>query len=112
MVGISTPPQPEGRLGAQAGMTYRPKPIPFVTWADGGNNLRVPAQVGGAFVVWSPPQPADVERGSRSRAGQSAAEGGGAKRWPERDRGPLFHPLARKGAPHPTAKEVISGAGP
>jgi hypothetical protein len=41
-----------------------------------------------------------------SRGGQSAAEGGGAKRWPERDREPLFHPLekaegkgARRGLP-------------
>ena len=42
---------------------------------------------------WSgrPLQPADVKRGSWSRAGQSAAEGGGAKRWPERDREPLFY---------------------
>ena len=33
-----------------------------------------------------PPQRADVKRVSRSREGQSAAEGGRAKRWPERDR--------------------------
>ncbi len=39
------------------------------------------------------------KRGSRSRARQSAAEGGGAKRWLERDREPLFHPRAKKGAP-------------
>ena len=46
------------------------------------------------------PNHANVKRGSRSRGGQSAAEGGGAKRWPERDREPLFHPPAIKG---PTA---------
>ncbi len=38
-----------------------------------------------------PPRHADVKRGPRSRAGQSAAEGGGAKRWPERDRELLFY---------------------
>ena len=31
-----------------------------------------------------------MKRGSRSRVGQSAAEGGGAKRWLERDCEPLF----------------------
>ncbi len=48
-----------------------------------------------------PPRHADMKRGSRSRAGQSAAEGRGAKRWPERDREPLFPPRARKRPPGP-----------
>ena len=43
-----------------------------------------------------PPSHANVKRGSWSRGGQSAAEGGRAKRWPERDREPLFHPLAKR----------------
>ena len=43
------------------------------------------------------PKHANVKRGSRSRGGQSAAGGGRAKRWPERDREPLFHPLAKRG---------------
>ena len=52
-------------------------------------------------------QPADVKRGSRYRAGQSAAEGGGAKRWPERDRELLFLPREKQegpGPPPPTAQ--------
>ena len=38
---------------------------------------------------------ADVKSVSRFRAGQSAAEGGRAKRWLERDGETLFHPSAR-----------------
>ncbi len=52
-----------------------------------------------AAVRRGPPNIADMKRGPRSRARQSAAEGGGAKRWLERDRELLFHPLAnREGA--------------
>ena len=40
-----------------------------------------------------------MKRGSRSRAGQSAAEGGGAKRWPERDRELLFYHEKNTGPP-------------
>ena len=67
-------------------------------WAHDGNEhpappLRPPGWFG------RPLQPADVKRGSRSRAGQSAAEGGGAKRWPERDREPLFYHEQNRGPP-------------
>ena len=58
-----------------------------------------------------PPQRADVKRGSRSRGGQSAAEGGRAKRWPERDREPLFHSPAPRWSktvlpPHVSGRQI------
>ncbi len=78
-----------GGFGAGVGMTFPPKPSTPL-----------------AAVRWGPPSHADVKRGSRSRARQSAAEGGGAKRWLERDREPLFHPRAQ-GAPYPTARKSL-----
>ena len=68
-----------GGFGAVVGMTLPPKPSTHLA------------------AVGCPPGQADVKRGSRSRGGQSAAEGGRAKRWPERDRESLFHPRARRG---------------
>ena len=96
------------------------------TWALlVGFAVRLLLQEGGVMLgIRTPPRPplqahravprlphhADVKRGSRSRGGQSAAEGGGAKRWPERDREPLFHRLARRGprTANPTAATLPS----
>ena len=89
---MGTPPlQADGAFGEQVGMSRPPPP-----------KLNSPGQMEGMSFPPRPlspesgplaPNHANVKRGLRSRGGQSAAAGGRAKRWPERDREPLFHPL-------------------
>ena len=78
-------------------MSWPPKPKPRGLWADDGNIRPAPPHSPESGPL--PPNHANVKRGSRSRAGQSAAEGGRAKRWPERDREPLLHPLEKREGP-------------
>ena len=73
----------------------------------GGNYLSDQALNAPCSGPLGPSRQADEKRGSRSRARQSAAVGGGAKRWLERDREVLFDPRAKKGGLGPDGKEVI-----